>query len=150
MEPEFAPPPPPPLTADPAILEYTEVASSSETPPAPVQSAQVIEAPVEAVVEQPMPTEPSKVLQQHETPIAVQTEAAPMMSGDTMLAASNAFELLSKEIFSKSSGGELVLEDSARDMVRPMLKKWLDDNLPTLVERLVREEIERVARKGGR
>jgi uncharacterized protein len=33
-----------------------------------------------------------------------------------------------------------------RDMLRPMVKTWLDDNLPTLVERLVREEIQRVAR----
>ena len=32
------------------------------------------------------------------------------------------------------------------DMLRPMLQDWLDNNLPTLVERLVREEIERVAR----
>lgn len=38
------------------------------------------------------------------------------------------------------------LEDMAQDMLRPMLQEWLDDNLPTLVERLVREEIERVAR----
>ena len=28
-----------------------------------------------------------------------------------------------------------------------MLKQWLDDNLPKLVERLVREEIERVVRR---
>jgi cell pole-organizing protein PopZ len=32
------------------------------------------------------------------------------------------------------------------DMLRPLLQDWLDNNLPTLVERLVREEIERVAR----
>ncbi|MFB9952170.1 DUF2497 domain-containing protein [Rhizobium puerariae] len=38
------------------------------------------------------------------------------------------------------------LEEMAGDMLRPMLQEWLDDNLPTLVERLVREEIERVAR----
>jgi cell pole-organizing protein PopZ len=31
-------------------------------------------------------------------------------------------------------------------MLRPMLRAWLDDNLPTIVERLVRAEIERVAR----
>lgn len=37
-------------------------------------------------------------------------------------------------------------EQMAEDMLRPMLQQWLDDNLPTLVERLVREEIERVAR----
>lgn len=38
------------------------------------------------------------------------------------------------------------LDEMAEEMLRPMLKSWLDDNLPTLVERLVREEIERVAR----
>ncbi|MBB6179353.1 PopZ family protein [Pseudorhizobium flavum] len=38
------------------------------------------------------------------------------------------------------------IEDMAQEMLRPMLQEWLDDNLPTLVERLVREEIERVAR----
>jgi cell pole-organizing protein PopZ len=32
-------------------------------------------------------------------------------------------------------------------MLRPMLKDWLDENLPPLVERLVREEIERVSRR---
>ncbi|MBB6466657.1 hypothetical protein HNQ96_002522 [Aminobacter lissarensis] len=37
-------------------------------------------------------------------------------------------------------------DDIATEMLRPMLQDWLDNNLPTLVERLVREEIERVAR----
>jgi cell pole-organizing protein PopZ len=38
------------------------------------------------------------------------------------------------------------LEDIARDLLRPMLKTWLDDNLPQLVERLVRAEIEQLSR----
>jgi cell pole-organizing protein PopZ len=39
------------------------------------------------------------------------------------------------------------LADSmVRDMLRPMLKQWLDENLPAIVERLVRTEIQRVAR----
>lgn len=37
-------------------------------------------------------------------------------------------------------------DEMAEEMMRPMLQDWLDNNLPTLVERLVREEIERVAR----
>ena len=41
------------------------------------------------------------------------------------------------------------LERMARDAMRPLLKSWLDENLPSMVERLVRAEIERVAR-GGR
>lgn len=37
-------------------------------------------------------------------------------------------------------------DEMAQEMLRPMLQDWLDNNLPTLVEKLVREEIERVAR----
>jgi cell pole-organizing protein PopZ len=42
------------------------------------------------------------------------------------------------------------VEDAVQEMLRPMLQEWLDDNLPRLVERLVREEIERVATGGRR
>jgi cell pole-organizing protein PopZ len=41
-------------------------------------------------------------------------------------------------------------DEMAEEMLRPMLQDWLDNNLPTLVERLVREEIERVARGAAR
>ena len=41
-------------------------------------------------------------------------------------------------------------DEIAEEMLRPMLTQWLDDNLPTLVERLVREEIERVSRGNRR
>ena len=41
------------------------------------------------------------------------------------------------------SGGP-TLEDIVRSELRPLLKEWLDSNLPPLVERLVRAEIERV------
>lgn len=41
------------------------------------------------------------------------------------------------------------IDDLVKELLRPMLRSWLDDNLPPLVERLVRQEIERVAR-GGR
>ena len=40
------------------------------------------------------------------------------------------------------------LDAKAEAILRPMLREWLDENLPTMVERLVREEIERVARGG--
>ena len=41
-----------------------------------------------------------------------------------------------------------MIERLAREMLRPMLKEWLDDHLPDVVERLVRAEIERIARGG--
>ena len=49
---------------------------------------------------------------------------------------SEAFAARSKKTF----------DELAEQMLRPMLQDWLDNNLPMLVERLVREEIERVAR----
>lgn len=48
--------------------------------------------------------------------------------------------------FALDSSNRRSFDEIAEDMLRPMLQEWLDDNLPTLVERLVREEIERVAR----
>lgn len=39
------------------------------------------------------------------------------------------------------------LEDIVKEMLRPMLKEWLDKNLPTVVERLVEREIVRLTRR---
>jgi uncharacterized protein len=41
------------------------------------------------------------------------------------------------------------LEEVVRDTLRPLLQAWLDDHLPSLVERLVREEIARVVGEAG-
>ena len=39
------------------------------------------------------------------------------------------------------------VEDLVMELVRPMLREWLDDNLPTLVERLVQKEIRYLVRR---
>lgn len=46
----------------------------------------------------------------------------------------------------KSSNGTS-LEDLTRDLMRPMLKEWLDENLPKLVEEMVAREIQRIGDK---
>jgi cell pole-organizing protein PopZ len=46
-------------------------------------------------------------------------------------------------------GVDRTLEDIVRDMLRPLLQTWLDENLPAIVERLVREEIARVVGEAG-
>ncbi len=43
--------------------------------------------------------------------------------------------------------GETSLEGMARDLLRPMLKEWLDSNLPALVETMVEREIARITKK---
>ena len=70
--------------------------------------------------------------------------AEPLLSGKAGASVSGAFALLSESV--KPAQPQTV-EDLMKEMLRPMLKAWLDDNLPPLVERLVREEIERVARR---
>jgi len=46
-------------------------------------------------------------------------------------------------------GADRTLEDVVRDLLRPLLQTWLDEHLPGIVERLVREEISRVAGEAG-
>ena len=88
-------------------------------------------------------------------PVGIETPAAPlpvtqaMLADETSKAAADAFSRLSDELLMRSVGGDEKLAGTVREMVRPMLKSWLDDKLPELVERLVREEIERVVRRGG-
>ncbi len=129
------PPPPPvvPAAPPPAPPARTVNATSTVYSPPPI-----VEAPIPAPISFSLP---------QAAPVAVPvTEASGLMSHHTDAAVSNAFHSLSNTFLSQNAR---TLDDLVKDMLRPMLKGWLDDNLPTLVERLVRAEIERVAR-GGR
>jgi cell pole-organizing protein PopZ len=74
---------------------------------------------------------------------AIQRSEEPLLSPEANEAVALSFGALSANLEVRSA--ELA-DSMVRDMLRPMVKTWLDDNLPTLVERLVREEIQRVAR----
>ncbi len=74
-------------------------------------------------------------------------DPASMLSGDSAQAVQAAFSRLAESMLARASG-DRTIEDITRELLRGMLKQWLDDHLPQLVERLVREEIERVARQG--
>ncbi|HEX2215325.1 MAG TPA: DUF2497 domain-containing protein [Xanthobacteraceae bacterium] len=71
-----------------------------------------------------------------------ETENA-LLSEQTSAAVASAFGSLAHTVLTQNAR---TLDDLVREMLRPMLKDWLDDNLPTIVERLVRAEIERVSR----
>ena len=66
-----------------------------------------------------------------------------LLSEEAGAAVSSAFSALTGTIL---TGQGRTLEDVVKDMMRPMIKGWLDENLPSLVERLVKAEIERVSR----
>jgi cell pole-organizing protein PopZ len=69
-----------------------------------------------------------------------------LLSGATAAAVDSAFNELAHTVQVRNGR---TLEDFVSELLRPMLKTWLDENLPAMVERLVRAEIERVSRGRG-
>ena len=144
-EPEVRAAPPSPVDD---VFELTdEMVVAEEPEPAfrrvePADDLEFAEA-VAASMQQPRFDPPS-----YEPPPREQPAIAPqMMSQSTASAVESAFHSLANTVLSNNAR---TLEDLVKEMLRPMLKSWLDDNLPGLVERIVKAEIERVSRGGGR
>lgn len=74
-------------------------------------------------------------------------ENPAMLSGSSAQAVQSAFGKLADSVLTRATSDRSV-EEVTRELLRVMLKQWLDENLPAMVERMVREEIERVARTG--
>ena len=134
------PPPPPPLTPEPApapaafkedVLELTEI---------------VEDEPEEEPYEPPPPFQPRRFEMPPEEP------DEGLVSRATAAASTAAFAAMHSRVRDRRSGdvylgdGAITLEEIVKELLRPQLQQWLDENLPGLVERLVREEIERLAR----
>jgi cell pole-organizing protein PopZ len=93
----------------------------------------------------PEPEEPTRRPAPAARPIAPQPDRS-LISPRTAAAVDMAFNSLAHTVLVANSR---TLEDLVREMLKPMLKAWLDDNLPNMVERMVRAEIERVSRGRG-
>src|SRR5262245_6366260 len=73
-------------------------------------------------------------------------EERGLLSAATTAAVDAAFDTLARTAQARNGR---TLEEVVSELLRPMLKSWLDENLPGMVERLVRAEIERVSRGRG-
>jgi hypothetical protein len=73
---------------------------------------------------------------------AKRTPEAGLLSREATAAIGSAFNTLTETV----KKHEPTLEDVVREALRPMLKSWLDENLPRVVEGMVQAEIERVTR----
>ncbi|HKQ95276.1 MAG TPA: DUF2497 domain-containing protein, partial [Aestuariivirgaceae bacterium] len=82
-------------------------------------------------------------------PFAPTPEPPGMVSRETAAEAMQSFQKLTDEILGGTGAGGR-LDQLARELLRPMLKQWLDQNLSGIVEALVRDEIERVSRRTRR
>ncbi|OCC05640.1 hypothetical protein BA190_07705 [Labrys sp. WJW] len=76
------------------------------------------------------------------SPPSPERGAGGLLSAEPQSEAASAFASLNHTVFSKNAR---TIEDVVQEMLRPMLQTWLDANLPSLVERLVRQEIERIS-----
>jgi hypothetical protein len=126
------PPAPPQM-----VFSKGEPAASSGAAPLAQHAAPASEGNAPKVVWRPVESKTA------EPPEPATADDTPLLSPETDTAVAAAFETLSANLAARSA--ELA-EGLAREMLRPMLKTWLDDNLPALVERLIRAEIDRVVR----
>jgi cell pole-organizing protein PopZ len=95
----------------------------------------------------PEPEEPAPPPVRAARPVATAPQPdRSLLSPRTAAAVDMAFNSLAHTVLVQNSR---TLEDLVREMLKPMLKAWLDDNLPNMVERMVRAEIERVSRGRG-
>jgi len=134
------------------ILDLTESMATPAFEPPPPQAAAAGPAPsappqfrkIDALSDVGFDeSEPKPAPPRNEAPSLHLGSDPGLLSRETSAAVDSAFNALAQTVLVQNAR---TLEDLVREMLRPMLKSWLDDNLPGMVERLVRAEIERVAR----
>ena len=121
-----------------------------EPDPPPRSQPAVVAVVVPAPVPEPLLPGPTRSLldePEDHTLLAPQTRAATAQAFAALQQVIRTEPPAATEMRVSRSGG-VTLEDIARDEVRGQLKAWLDANLPALVERVVRQEIERLVRPG--
>jgi len=151
--PEEIRPPQPEPELEPEVFELTDdMAVPDVAPPQasfqkvdPQDDLEFAESAASRAINRPPAYEPPAFEQQaHDPPPSAPAgPAGPILSRTTVSAVESAFNTLAHTVLSNNAR---TLEDLVKEMLRPMLKSWLDDNLPGLVERIVKAEIERVSR----
>ena len=143
-EPEPAPvvhepePEPAPVAAEhDDVLELTQLAPEPES--APLETHGDIEVhPAAAPAPPPAAPAPAPAM----APIG---EEEPLMSHHSASSAASSFGQLAQTVAMPKQGQ--LLEDVVRELLRPLLKDWLDQHLPAIVQAKVEEEVERIARR---
>ncbi len=133
-EPEPVPEPEPEPEPEPIAEDDDLIVMDAEPEPVPEPAIDFEPIPDE-IPEEPKFTPPVE-------------DGAPLMEETRVSEASTSFAELARAV-AVTEGTSQTLEEIVRSMMKPMLKHWLDQNLPTIVEQLVQKEIDRVTRRGG-
>ena len=145
---EAAPPPPEPEPEPEAIEDdVLELTDPIAPEPEPEPELPPLESVGDIDVYSPPAPEPEPAYTAP-PPIFDRDEVADNLVGHTAAsAAASAFGSLSSALLMPKDGR--TLEDVVRELLRPLLKEWLDQNLPRIVEAKVEEEVHRIARGRG-
>jgi cell pole-organizing protein PopZ len=132
------PEPEPEPEPEPVVEDVLELTHRVE--PTPVETVGDIEVHAKAEPEPPPVPEPTPQL----VALAAGDDDEELVGESTAFAAASAFGNLTASIPMPAPGR--TLEDLTRELLRPLLKAWLDENLPRIVESKVAEEVERISR----
>ena len=113
------------------------ITEDGDVPPAPAAAPPVVEAPADASA--------PDVLELTQ-PLPEASADDGLLSQTTAAVASQSLSALSGLVVRNYDGADNTLEALVREMLRPMLREWLDAHLPELVERIVAREVERITR----
>jgi len=144
--------PPPAVTAAPpdvAAIQLTPdmmIAPPEALAASPAKPALVAPAPV-AVVPAPEPWPDEAPAAPH--PLRGESLVDPLAAAAAAASLGALSRAVAHERSTQVTRGGPSIEDVVREEVRPLLKAWLDEHLPAMVERLVRTEIERVMSRQG-
>ena len=170
------PPQPATPRTDAAVLELTDMIAEDGTvinlstgkpyrPAAPEEARQSLaedvasEAPKKkSADDQPLdkkPAPPPERAQNSENTMEnPKDKADDVISANTAAAATATFAQLARTMAQEPQasnnmtvGSHTTIEDIVKEMLRPMLKEWLDQNLPKMVEHMVRRELDRMVRR---
>ena len=135
-EPEAAPEPEPEAAPEPE--PEIELAPEPEPEPEPAPTPEP--APP---LPPPMPAPMEDVLQLTPEMVTSNIISGPTISASTDVLAELARAILNRrDVAIDEAGQNMTLEGMVREMLKPLLREWLDRNLPYLIERLVKKEID--------
>ena len=142
-EPEIEPQPEVEVNVeDTEVLELTEMVEEESEPEAEFEAEPEVEPEAEPESEPEIDYEDDFGVDD----VDPATGGDVLMSGESSDKVMGEFNALSALLTSGYQGSGNTLEDLVRELLKPMLKSWLDENLPPIAERMVAKEIARLAR----
>ncbi|GAB4572875.1 MAG: pole-organizing protein PopZ [Rhodothalassiaceae bacterium] len=99
---------------------------------------------------EPEPESEPELAADHDSDPRSEDDEDRLVSEPTERRASASFAELSAMLVGGYEGAGNTLEGLVREMLKPMLRAWLDENLPRIVEDMVEREVARIAARKGR